>query len=180
MDKQETLDKKADDISLYTTPGCIDSGSNLCTDQGGIWSEMIAHPMGKDTVQCKSRDTQSTRRSQSHLILNQKPTHKNMNTPSHQTQIIPKRLFDKGVVSPPKNMDTPSHRAQIIPKRLFDKVEAPRVVDPDRPQIGVEGMNVEILLLNTLIITAVKVQTVIEYFIKGKDYTTIFCLLRRR
>ena len=40
---------------------------------------------------------------------------------------------------------------------------------------GVEGMNVEFLLLNTLIINAVKVQTVIENFIKGKDYTSIFC-----
>ena len=37
-------------------------------------------------------------------------------------------------------------------------------------------MNVEILLINTLIITAVKVQTVIEKFIKNKDHTSIFCL----
>ena len=36
-------------------------------------------------------------------------------------------------------------------------------------------MNVEILLLNTLIITAVKVQTVIDKFIKNKTYTSIFC-----
>ena len=36
-------------------------------------------------------------------------------------------------------------------------------------------MNVEILLLNTLVITAVKVQTVIDKFIKNKSYTSIFC-----
>ena len=45
---------------------------------------------------------------------------------------------------------------------------------------GVEGMNVEFLLLNTLIINAVKVQTVIENFIKGKDYTSIFLFHRNK
>ena len=78
-------------------------------------------------------------------------------------------------IPPSKNKETPSHHTQIRPKRLFDKVEAHRVVDSARTQIGAEGMNVEILLLNTLIITAVKVQTVIEDFIKGKEYTSIFC-----
>ena len=33
----------------------------------------------------------------------------------------------------------------------------------------------EFLLLNALIINVVKVQTVIENFIKGKEYTSIFC-----
>ena len=36
-------------------------------------------------------------------------------------------------------------------------------------------MNLEILLLNTLIISAVKVQTVIDKFMKNKTYTSIFC-----
>jgi len=36
-------------------------------------------------------------------------------------------------------------------------------------------MNVEVLLLNTLTITAVRVQTVIEKFMKNKTYTSIFC-----
>ena len=39
----------------------------------------------------------------------------------------------------------------------------------------IKEMNVEILLLNTLVITAVKVQTAIEKFIKDKKYTSIFC-----
>ena len=36
-------------------------------------------------------------------------------------------------------------------------------------------MNLEILLLNTLIISAVKVQTVINQFMVDKPYTSIFC-----
>ena len=45
----------------------------------------------------------------------------------------------------------------------------------DRKHVGIEEMNVEILLINTLMITAVKVQTVIENFIKNKNHTSIFC-----
>ena len=40
---------------------------------------------------------------------------------------------------------------------------------------NIEEMNLEILLLNTLIISAVKVQTVIDKFMKNKTYTSIFC-----
>ena len=72
-------------------------------------------------------------------------------------------------------METPTIHAQIKPKRLFDKAETHRAVGLDSIKIGAEGMNVEFLLLNTLIINAVKVQTVIEDFIKGKAYTSIFC-----
>ena len=38
-----------------------------------------------------------------------------------------------------------------------------------------EGINLEFLLLNTLMINAVKVQTVLEDFVKGKAYNSIFC-----
>ena len=77
--------------------------------------------------------------------------------------------------STPENMETPSYQTQIKPKRLFDKIDNHKVVDPHIDQIRTEGMNGEILLLTTLIITAVKVQAVIEVFIKGKDYISIFC-----
>ena len=36
-------------------------------------------------------------------------------------------------------------------------------------------MNLEILLINTLTISAVKVQTVINQFMEDKPYTSIFC-----
>ena len=37
-------------------------------------------------------------------------------------------------------------------------------------------MNMEMLLINSLKIDALKIQTVIENFIKDKDHTCIFCL----
>ena len=39
-----------------------------------------------------------------------------------------------------------------------------------------EGVNMELLLVNSLKINALKIQTVIENFIKDKDHTSIFCL----
>ena len=39
-----------------------------------------------------------------------------------------------------------------------------------------EEVNVEVLLLNSLIINTTKVQTVVENFINGREYNTIFCL----
>ena len=85
------------------------------------------------------------------------------------------RETPRSITPQPRNMETPTTHTQIKPKKLFDKVETHRVVDSNRIKTGAEGMNVEFLLLNTLIINAVKVQTVIENFIKGKEYTSIFC-----
>ena len=68
------------------------------------------------------------------------------------------------------NMDTPTTRTQMKPKRLFGREDNLSSID-----IELEETNVEFLLLNTLIINAVKVQTVLENFIKGKEYTSIFC-----
>ena len=39
----------------------------------------------------------------------------------------------------------------------------------------IEEMDVEILLINTLTITANKVQIVINNFLQGETYTSIFC-----
>jgi len=41
-------------------------------------------------------------------------------------------------------------------------------------------MNLEILLINTLIISAIKVQTVIDKFMKNKTYTSAFCFTGKR
>ena len=71
------------------------------------------------------------------------------------------RKATRSTTPQPRNMDTPTIHTQIKPKRLFDKAN-----DLGSIKIGAEGINVEFLLLNTLIINAVKVQTVIENFIK--------------
>ena len=80
------------------------------------------------------------------------------------------RKTTRGFIQHPRNMDTPTIHTQMIPKRLFNKEN-----DPSSINMGMEEINVEFLLLNTLIINAVKVQTVLENFIKGKEYTSIFC-----
>ena len=43
-------------------------------------------------------------------------------------------------------------------------------------QIIPENTDLEILLVNSCKIDAIKVQTIVEEFIRGKEYTTIFCL----
>ena len=100
---------------------------------------------GTDMVHLRSQDTRPNRIDQNQLITN------------HSTV--------------PHNMYTPIHHAQIVPKRLFTLEED----GIDNTCVDVEKMNVELLLINTLMITAVKVQTVIENFIKNKNYTSIFC-----
>ena len=68
----------------------------------------------------------------------------------------------------------------IVPKTLFGSKKPISIENFKDRNINnninedIEEMNVEILLINTLMITAVKVQTVIENFIKNKDYTGIF------
>jgi len=70
------------------------------------------------------------------------------------TKIIPKRLF----------------RRQYKETESFEKRNKDNKINND-----IESMNLEILLLNTLIISAVKVQTVVNQFMIDKTYTSIFC-----
>ena len=39
-----------------------------------------------------------------------------------------------------------------------------------------DDINLEVLLLNSLVINTTKVQTVVENFIRNKEYNSIFCL----
>ena len=73
-------------------------------------------------------------------------------------------------------MNTPCTGTQVRPRRLFNEN---RIDNTDISRIDIDivpsGINLEILLLNTLIINATKVQTVVENFIRGKEYNSIFC-----
>ena len=42
--------------------------------------------------------------------------------------------------------------------------------------IDLRGMNMETILINSLKINVLKIQTIIENFVKGKEHTCIFCL----
>ena len=75
----------------------------------------------------------------------------------------------------------------IVPKRLFGSKKPISIENFTDKDVNnniiedIEEMNVEILLLNTLIITAVKVQTVIENFIKKtKTIPAYFVSLKQR
>ena len=61
------------------------------------------------------------------------------------------------------------------PKKLF-KDKLLEYIEVEREDIRPKDMNLELLLINSLKINALKVQTVIENFIRGKNHTCIFCL----
>merc|ERR1711942_3731 len=79
--------------------------------------------------------------------------------------------------------DTPKREVlsgQIIyPRKLFK--EKKKIINFEQRNrdhkinIEVEEMDLEILLLNTLTITANKVQEIINEFLQGETYTSIFC-----
>ena len=75
-----------------------------------------------------------------------------------------------------KIMNTPCKRTLIKPRKLF---EGNNVNSIDISSIDIDilpsDINLEFLLLNTLKINAIKVQTVVENFIRGKEYNGIFC-----
>ena len=77
-----------------------------------------------------------------------------INTPRIITKIQPKKLFDS---------------RRIIYKESYEERNKNNNINKD-----IEDINMEILLLNTLTITGVKVQTLVEKFIKDKTYTSIF------
>ena len=71
---------------------------------------------------------------------------------------------------------TPNRITKLLPKKLFKVTDSYGKRNQDNKiNSDIEGMNLEILLLNTLIISAVKVQTVINQFMVDKPYTSIFC-----
>ena len=90
-----------------------------------------------------------------------------------------------------EHIETPRRTKYKKPKRIFgtdnetnrenkNKSEKVELKYRDRNlknkiNMEIEKMNLEILLLNTLTITALKVQTVINKFLEDKPYTSIFC-----
>ena len=56
--------------------------------------------------------------------------------------------------------------------KLFDNVE----VDKVEIELVPKQANLEFLLINSLVINVIKVQAIVEKFIKNKDYKSIFCM----
>ena len=81
---------------------------------------------------------------------------------------------------------TPSKKREVIPRVLFkNKPKKKAISHAERNKKlkinkDIEEMNLEILLLNTLTITATKVQTVINEFMQDDFCTNIFVSLKQR
>ena len=70
-----------------------------------------------------------------------------------------------------KGKHTPGRTGIDIPRRkLFEKEIKEEI------EVVPEGVNWEVLLINSLTINTIKVQTIVEKFIRNKDYTSIFCM----
>ena len=63
----------------------------------------------------------------------------------------------------------------IRPTNLFNPENTIDLNDTSIEIVPIDT-NLEILLLNTLIINATKVQTVVESFVRNKEYSSIFFL----
>ena len=85
---------------------------------------------------------------------------------------LSKNSRKKGITSA---METPSNPKDRKPRRLFEN-KLLDSIEYSRRDMRMEGVNMELLLVNSLKINALKIQTVIENFIKDKDHTSIFCL----
>ena len=70
-------------------------------------------------------------------------------------------------------MATPYNKNIDKPRiKLFDNVE----VDKVYIEIVPKEANLEILLINSLVINVIKVQAVVDKFIRNKSYKSIFCM----
>ena len=68
---------------------------------------------------------------------------------------------------------TPCREKTNKPKiKLFDNIE----IDSVDIDIVPDVVNLEILLINSLVINVIKVQAVVEKFIRNKSYKSIFCM----
>merc|ERR1711874_324416 len=69
---------------------------------------------------------------------------------------------------------TPKIMGIDMPKRKLFKKNSN--INPKIDDMVPEGTDLEILLINSCKINAVKVQEIVESFIKGKDHTVMFCM----
>ena len=72
--------------------------------------------------------------------------------------------------------NTPCRKTLLKPRKLFEEniMDSKDISNLDIEILPVD-IDLEFLLLNSLIIDAVKVQTVVDNFITGKEYSSFFC-----
>ena len=110
----------------------------------------------------KRRTKRNTAMKEDNLERSKKPY--SVQTPRRTRSLIPRRIFEERE-SHKKTGKNPSEELTDYNSRNQENK-----INPD-----IERMNLEILLLNTLTISAWKVQTVINQFMEDKPYISIFC-----
>merc|ERR1712179_367766 len=102
-----------------------------------------------------------------------------INTPSIGTnnKKYPLNTINKTKGTSDKIDKTPCRKLinKMKPKKLFE-TKIQNYIEMEKKELVPEDMNMELVLVNSLKINALKVQTVIENFIKDKEHTCIFCL----
>merc|ERR1711874_626037 len=68
----------------------------------------------------------------------------------------------------PKTIGIDMPNRKLLKKNSHEKTKIDSMVP--------EGTDLEVLLINSCRIDAIKVQTIVESFIKGKDHTVMFCM----
>merc|ERR1712237_219190 len=69
----------------------------------------------------------------------------------------------------PKNLEVEMPRIKLFHDTMFENTEAEIDITPTEADL-------EFLLINSCKIDAIKVQTIVEGFIRGKKHTSIFCM----
>ena len=77
---------------------------------------------------------------------------------------------DKGTF-PNNDKHTPKRPELDLPRRKLFEIE-----NKEEIEVVPEGVNWEVLLINSLTINTIKVQTIVEKFIRNKNYISIFCM----
>ena len=180
--KNITQGYKGSGPDINTTPGCNVSGPELYRKTGkrmGSGPRIHRGHRGNNTKPKQNIDQKNKVIESKHKL---KPKRQlsggeiiGMGLPqpkSMQSTWIDQKQLITDTSTIPNNKETPINPVVIIPKRLFGNKKSRPIVNPtdkypnNNITEDIEEMNVEILLLNTLIITAVKIQTEIENFIK--------------
>ena len=139
--------------AMYTTPGCIGSGpsTNLKYRKDNFRPKAIPEIGDQVTIQAYTMNSQVEGVEVTGTGIGQLRPQVAQTTGTGQSQPI----IDNSIV--PHYRETPVHPASIVPKRLFRKRLRSVENGNNNTYEDIEEMNVGILLINTLVITAIKV-----------------------
>merc|ERR1712179_400770 len=124
---------------------------------------------GKDQHRCKQDDSTDHNHNEDHGYKYGHPSQPSTRCESRQNS----QHYSSNIIQKKKENCTPSRERRPRPRvNLF---QHPEEEVADTEVVPVET-DLEVLLINSWKINVTKVQTIVEEFIRDKNYTTIFCL----